>query len=343
MESENTTPLRLIDANSLFKEVAEGLIKAQTILDERLDLGTTALGALENDARIRNALNEIKNRLSLVGTQAELARFSELSDEVERELTEFIEKRMSIADQLNLKNDGFTEAIFNEYLCDCLRINDDNTRDTLIYYQVATISLGNSCHAAAKWLKDKIAQTPSAPVMAKLVPEQAALLKQAVDNSQGAKQAAEQAADNSQAVIDEMAEWRKWLVTLNKPGKHRVVPKLSAPMQQAVINCWNKYKEECKNKKERSTFQGCLDNHGVDVIYTNTLTRKSYQLIELAQDEGTLQRIIHNHNSKESARTKSSLPKNDIDTPDILHTPDILQHIALYPEKSKSRQKRKRK
>ncbi|MBR6588430.1 MAG: hypothetical protein IKK82_13550 [Kiritimatiellae bacterium] len=188
-----------------------------------------------------------------------------------------------------------------------------------------------------------VSQTPSAPVMVELVPKQAALLEQAVDNSQGAKQAAEQAADNSQAVIDEMAEWRKWLVTLNKPGKHRVVPKLSAPMQQAVINCWSKYKEECENKKERSTFQGCLDNHGVDVIYTNTLTRKSYQLIELAQDEGTLQRIIHNHNSKESARTKSSLPKNDIDTPDILHTPDILQHITLYPEKSKSRQKRKRK
>ena len=56
MESENTTPLRLIDANSLFKEVAEGLIKAQTILDERLDLGTTALDAWLKELEAIHAL-----------------------------------------------------------------------------------------------------------------------------------------------------------------------------------------------------------------------------------------------------------------------------------------------
>jgi uncharacterized protein (DUF1778 family) len=160
-----------------------------------------------------------------------------------------------------------------------------------------------------------VSQTSSAPVEVKLVPEQAALLKQAADNSQGAKQAAEQAADNSQAVIDEMAIWRKWLATLNRPGKHGVAPKLSAPMQQAVIDCWSKYREECKNKKTTPTFQGCLDEHSSDVIYTNALTNNSYQLIQLAPNDDILKRIIHNHNSKKSVRTKSSLLKNDLDIP----------------------------
>lgn len=168
-----------------------------------------------------------------------------------------------------------------------------------------------------------VSQTPSAPVEVKLVPEQAALLKQA--------------ADNSQAVIDEMAEWREWLATLNKPGKHRAAPKLSTLKQQAVIDCWSKYKEKCKNKKERYTYKGCLDKYGADAIYTNALTGKSYQLIQLAPDENTLEKIIHNHNSKESVRIKSSLLKNHLDIP------YIQQHITLYPEKSKSRQKRKRK
>jgi uncharacterized protein (DUF1778 family) len=160
-----------------------------------------------------------------------------------------------------------------------------------------------------------VSQTSSAPVEVKLVPEQAALLKQAADNSQGAKQAAEQAADNSQAVIDEMAIWRKWLATLSKPGKHGVAPKLSAPMQQAIIKKWDEYRKKCTDLRIKISFDNFLDEHGADVIYTNALTNKSYQLIQLVQNKKTLQKIIHNHNSKESVRTKSWRLKNDLDIP----------------------------
>lgn len=146
-------------------------------------------------------------------------------------------------------------------------------------------------------------QPPPARVTAELVPEQAALL--------------EKAAVNSQATVDEMAQWRKWLAQLKKPGNHRKAPKLAAAKQQAVVVVWNQYATNCRAEHKRPSLRGCLDDHGADVIYTKKTTGESFQLIELVPNEATLKAIVHNAQAKQSARKKT--------------------------EKSKSRQKRKHK
>lgn len=117
--------------------------------------------------------------------------------------------------------------------------------------------------------------------------------------------------------LDEMAQWRKWIAQIQKPGKHRDAPRLAAAKQQAVVAAWNQYAADCRAKHKRPTWRGCLDNCGAAEIYTNALTNKCCQLIELAPDEAALKAIVHNAQAKQSARKNA--------------------------EKSKSRQKRKRK
>ena len=103
------------------------------------------------------------------------------------------------------------------------------------------------------------------------------------------------------AKLDELAQWRKWIAQLKKPGASHDAHPLTAAKQQAVVDAWKDYFAECKEKKIRATFQGCLDDHGSDEIYT-AATGESYQLIQLAPDESTLNAIVHNANSKASAR-----------------------------------------
>ena len=103
------------------------------------------------------------------------------------------------------------------------------------------------------------------------------------------------------AKLDELAQWRKWIAQLKKPGASHDAHPLTAAKQQAVVDAWKDYFAECKEKKIRATFQGCLDECGSDEIYT-AATGESYQLIQLAPDESTLNAIVHNANSKASAR-----------------------------------------
>ena len=120
--------------------------------------------------------------------------------------------------------------------------------------------------------------------------------------------------------LDEMGQWRKWLHGFTGGGHNVNVPKLAARYQAAVVNAWGVYVEDCRGAHMRPTFQGCLDKHGSDEICENRVTGKKYQLLDLVTDEAQLKAIVHNARAKESARRK-----------------------ADYDEKSKSRQKRKRK
>ena len=113
-------------------------------------------------------------------------------------------------------------------------------------------------------------------------------------------------ADKAKDLTDELAQWRKWVARLTKPGKHMDAPKLAAAPQEAVVRTWAAYAEECKSKHKRPSPQGCLDEHGADEIYKSAATGKAYQLLDLATDEKTLKAIVHNAQARQSARNKKA-------------------------------------
>ena len=133
--------------------------------------------------------------------------------------------------------------------------------------------------------------------------------------------AAKKAANNSKAVLDELAQWREWVRGISQSGDVQPfpLPTLCAEMQKAVVAKWDEYKDGCAGKC-RATFQGCLDTCAADYVYKSAATDKTYQLLELAPNEATLAAIVHNAQVKRSAQKKTKAA-----------------------EKSKSRQNRKRK
>ena len=133
--------------------------------------------------------------------------------------------------------------------------------------------------------------------------------------------AAKKAANNSKAVLDELAQWREWVRGISQSGDVQPLPlpTLCAEMQKAVVAKWDEYKDGCAGKC-RATFQGCLDTCAADYVYKSAATGKTYQLLELAPNEATLAAIVHNAQVKRSAQKKTKAA-----------------------EKSKSRQNRKRK
>ena len=125
---------------------------------------------------------------------------------------------------------------------------------------------------------------PPAIATVELVPEQAALLTKA--------------ADNSQATVDEVCEWRGYIKQLiaGYDGDGISPSPLTANKQQAIYERWDEYTTDCKRKHTRPTYEGCLDEHGGANIY------KGHTLLELVQTAQGLERVVHN--VKEQARRK---------------------------------------
>ncbi len=162
---------------------------------------------------------------------------------------------------------------------------------------------------------------PPEKVTVELAPKQAALLEKAADHSaaeraadkagktqeaverveakvEEAQETAERAADNSQATVGEMCEWRGFIKQLiaGYDGEGLTPSPLTANKQQAIYEMWDGYTTDCKCKHTRPTYEGCLDEHAGDNIY------KGHTLIELVQNAQGLERVVHN--VKEQARRK---------------------------------------
>ena len=110
-------------------------------------------------------------------------------------------------------------------------------------------------------------------------------------------------------VLDELAQWRKWLKLLTRKGTHRNAPKIARVFQEAVENAWDAYCKECRDKHKRPTRKDFLDKHASDEIYKNTVSSKSYMLIDIAKEEDEVKTIIHNRNEKRRQSRLKTPPK----------------------------------
>ena len=107
-------------------------------------------------------------------------------------------------------------------------------------------------------------------------------------------------AANSKAVIDEMKAWRGYIKQLvaGYDGQGLSPSPLTLNKMQAVFNIWTEYSKECKRKHVRPTLEGCLDEHGGDMISNRLM------MIELVPTAKALGKIIHNMQQQSYARAK---------------------------------------
>lgn len=159
-----------------------------------------------------------------------------------------------------------------------------------------------ACSIPLAKLRDKTRQGEVATDLAKYIEEMRAEMRAGFAE---VKAEAKTAANNSKAVLDELAQWHGWVQGISQSGDAPPLPPstLYAEMREAVVAKWNEYKNECAGKC-RATFQGCLDTHGADDVYKSATKDKTYQLLDLAPSESALKAIVHNAQVKQSAQNK---------------------------------------
>lgn len=118
---------------------------------------------------------------------------------------------------------------------------------------------------------------------------------------------AKHAADNTDAIRAELADWRDWVKSI-KNGSRNANPRtqpLCRPTADAVCKVWNDYKSgtaDCevpkkiskdRYRKVKRSFRECLEAHGADIVYHSKHTGHDYTLSELVPDADAFKRIVN--------------------------------------------------
>jgi len=133
---------------------------------------------------------------------------------------------------------------------------------------------------------------------------------------------ASKAADNTVAIIDELAAWREWIENGGKSGtkKNDTRTQLLKDMRDAIWDKWQRYKDgdadcELPNGKLRTakrSYEEFYEKYGTAIVYTSRKDGKMWTLKQLCRNIDELKTAIDSAN-KSAKRSAKKVPKRKTD------------------------------